>query len=60
MRLWISEHDVWSFHLPKLPHYGFWSMLHESRADFCMLLGSLYLLIEGGGAWSLDARLARR
>jgi hypothetical protein len=33
-------------------------MLHESRADFCMLLGSLYLLIEGGCVWSLDVRLA--
>jgi putative oxidoreductase len=33
-------------------------MLHESRADFYMLLGSLYLLIEGAGAWSVDARLA--
>jgi uncharacterized membrane protein YphA (DoxX/SURF4 family) len=54
----LLGHDFWIFHLPKLPHYGFWSMLHESRADFCMLLGSLYLLIEGGGAWSLDARLA--
>jgi uncharacterized membrane protein YphA (DoxX/SURF4 family) len=54
----LLGHDFWIFHLPRLPRYGFWSMLHESRADFCMLLGSLYLLIEGGGAWSLDARLA--
>lgn len=51
--------DVWIFHLPKLARYGFWSMIHEARADFDMLLGSLYLLIEGGGAWSLDALLAR-
>jgi hypothetical protein len=34
-------------------------MLHEARADFGMLLGALYLLIEGAGAWSLDAMLAR-
>jgi uncharacterized membrane protein YphA (DoxX/SURF4 family) len=33
-------------------------MLHEARADFIMLLGSLYLLIEGAGQWSLDAWLA--
>src|SRR5947207_2369176 len=46
------------FHLPKLARYGFWSMLHEARADFDMLLGSLYLVIEGAGAWSLDATLA--
>ncbi len=25
-----------------------------------MLLGALYLLIEGGGAWSLDAVFARK
>ena len=51
--------EVWIFHLPKLSRYGFWSMLHEARADFDMLLGSLYLLIAGGGAWSLDAVLSR-
>ena len=51
--------EVWIFHLPKLSRYGFWSMLHEARADFDMLLGSLYLLIVGGGAWSLDAVLSR-
>jgi uncharacterized membrane protein YphA (DoxX/SURF4 family) len=35
-------------------------MLHEARADFDMLLGSIYLLIAGAGAWSLDAWLSRR
>lgn len=56
----LLGHDFWIFHLPKLPRYGFWSMMHEARADFDMLLGSLYLLIEGGGAWSIDAALANR
>ena len=51
----LLGHEFWFFHLPKLARYGFWSMMHEARADFCMLLGSIYLLIEGGGAWSLDA-----
>jgi putative oxidoreductase len=51
--------DLWIFNLPKLARYGFWSMLHEARADFDMLLGSIYLLVEGGGIWSLDALLAR-
>ena len=54
----LLGHDFWIFHLPKLARYGFWSMLHEARADFDMLLGSLYLLIAGAGAWSLDALLA--
>jgi len=52
--------DFWIFHLPKLARYGFWSMAHEARADFDMLLGCLYLLIAGGGRWSLDAWLLRR
>ena len=55
----LLGHDFWLFHLPNLPRYGFWSMLHESRADLVMLLGALYLLIEGAGAWSLDALLCR-
>ena len=56
----LLGHDFWIFHLAKLPRYGFWSMMHEARADFAMLLGALYLLIEGGGAWSVDAMLARK
>lgn len=52
--------DVWIFHLPKLARYGFWSMMHEARTNFDMLLGSIYLLIEGAGTWSLDARLSRK
>ena len=55
--IWLG-HDFWIFHVPKLARYGVWSMAHEARADFCMLLGSLYLLIEGGGRWSIDAALA--
>jgi uncharacterized membrane protein YphA (DoxX/SURF4 family) len=39
---------------------GFWSTLHEARTDVSMLLGLIFLLLVGGGAWSLDARLAGR
>ena len=56
--IWAG-HDIWIFHMPKLARYGFWSMAHEARDDFLMLLGSIYLLIAGAGAWSLDALLAR-
>ena len=55
----LLGHDFWIFHVQKLPRYGFWSMAHEARADFDMLLGCLYLLIEGGGLWSFDATLTR-
>lgn len=54
----LLGHDVWIFHVSKLPRYGFWSAAHKAPADFCMLFGAIYLLIEGAGAWSLDARLA--
>jgi uncharacterized membrane protein YphA (DoxX/SURF4 family) len=50
----------WIFTLPDLKRYGFWSMQHEARADFCMLLGAIYLLVVGGGAWSLDGLWLRR
>lgn len=32
-------HGFWGFSLPKVPHYGFWSMMHEARTDFSMWLG---------------------
>ncbi len=56
----LLGHDFWLFHLPKLARYGFWSMAHEARTDFVMLLGAIYLLIVGAGKWSLDALLSRR
>jgi putative oxidoreductase len=56
----LLGHDFLIFNVPHLGRYGFWSMLHEARADLCMLLGCLYLLIVGGGGWSLDGRLSRR
>jgi len=42
------------FVLRDLSTYGFWSMAHEIRTDFAMWLGSLFLIIRGGGKWSLD------
>ena len=52
----LLGHGFWGFSLPKLPHYGFWSMMHEARTDFSMWLGLLFLLIVGAGKkWSLDA-----
>jgi putative oxidoreductase len=50
----LLGHDFLIFHLHHLSRYGFWSMQHEARADFCMLLGCLFLLIVGSGGWSLD------
>jgi len=46
--------------IPMLLAMGFWAMAHEARVDWSMLLGSGFLLIVGGGRWSLDALVARR
>jgi uncharacterized membrane protein YphA (DoxX/SURF4 family) len=36
---------------------GFWEMMHDARTDLSMLLGSLFLIIRGGGIWSFDLLL---
>lgn len=33
---------------------GFWVMMHGSRTDWAMLLGSLFLIIKGSGKFSVD------
>jgi putative oxidoreductase len=33
---------------------GLWSTLHEARTDVSMMLGLIFLLLAGGGTWSLD------
>lgn len=38
---------------------GWWDFVHQSRTDLAMLCGSVFLLIVGAGAWSLDSRLAK-
>ena len=42
--------------IPMLAKAGLWSMLHEARTDFSMVLGLVFLLITGAGVLSLDAR----
>ena len=43
--------DVWIFHLAQdIRCTGFWSMMHEARADLTMLFGCT-LLIVGAGRW---------
>lgn len=46
--------------IPILMEQGFWKMAHEARTDWSMLLASIFLLIVGGGRWSLDALWTRR
>lgn len=56
----LLGHGFGPFSLPRLPRYGLWSMLHEARTDFSMVLGLMFLVVTGGGRWSLDARLFGR
>lgn len=53
-------HSFGPFHLRELKSYGFWSMAHESRTDFAMALGCIFLLIKGGGKFSVDRLLYMR
>ena len=39
---------------------GFWSMAHEARTDWSLILGALFLLLVGAGPWSVDAWLMAR
>ena len=49
---------ILSTKVPILLGHGFWSMAHESRTDFAMLLGALFLLLVGSGPYALDRMLA--
>ena len=35
---------------------GFWYMVSDARTDFAMFCSLVFLIIQGGGAWSMDAR----
>lgn len=56
----LLGHELWGFALRNLDHYGFLSMMHESRTDLSMLIGSIFLLIKGGGRWSADRLILQR
>ena len=42
-----------------LPQVGIWAVLHEVRSEYAQLLTVAFLLINGPGAWSLDAVLRK-
>ncbi len=56
----LLGYGFWGFSLRDLPTYGFWSMAHEVRNDFTLLLGSLFFVLVGAGTFSLDKRLEKR
>lgn len=56
----LLGHGFGPFEVRALSTYGFWSMAHEMRTDWAMLLGALFLTLTGAGPFSLDAFLTRR
>jgi uncharacterized membrane protein YphA (DoxX/SURF4 family) len=46
--------------VPMLARDGFWKTAHESRTDWAMLFGLLFLLFSGAGSFSLDAIRSQR
>jgi uncharacterized membrane protein YphA (DoxX/SURF4 family) len=45
--------------IPILFKNGFWPMEAEARTDYCMLMGSICLILAGSGCLSLDAHFSR-
>ena len=45
--------------IPELfrPNEGLWFMVSDARTDFAMLCSLLFLILLGGGTWSVDSRL---
>lgn len=39
---------------------GFWPMMHGSRTDLSMLFCCIFLVIKGGGRWSMDKLIQRK
>ena len=48
---------IYTTKVPTLMDKGFWAAAHDGRADFCMLMGLIFLLIYGAGKYSADIKL---
>lgn len=54
--LTIMAVAVLSTKVPILLSDGFWEAAHAARTDFCMTVGSIFILLRGAGRFSLDCR----
>ena len=45
--------------IPILLKAGWWRMEDVGRTDYCMLMGSIFLMLAGSGCLSLDAHFSR-
>ena len=48
---------IFTTKIPMLYKTGFWSIAHEARTDYCMLLGLIFLLLVDSGPFSVDRRM---
>jgi uncharacterized membrane protein YphA (DoxX/SURF4 family) len=44
----LLGHPIGPFSLVKLAHYGWLSFFHEARTDFCMIFGTIAVLLDSG------------
>lgn len=44
----LLGHSLGPFTLSKVAHTGWFGFFHEARTDFCMLIGTVVILIESG------------
>ena len=51
---------IYTTKIPILLDKGFWAAAHEGRADFCMLMGLVFLLLYGAGKYSADRKFIKQ
>jgi uncharacterized membrane protein YphA (DoxX/SURF4 family) len=51
---------IYTTKLPLMAEKGFWMAIHETRTDFCMVIGLIYLFIYGAGRWSMDRLMTQK
>jgi putative oxidoreductase len=57
----ITKLPIFWGHAPLFrTEHGWWDFMHESRVDLAQLCGSLFLLLVGAGAYSLDGVLTQK
>lgn len=52
----LLGHHIGAFAPPKLEHYGFFSFIHETRADLAMLFCLVAILLDSGMKISLKGK----
>jgi putative oxidoreductase len=51
---------IYTTKVPIFIEKGFWAAAHEGRADYCMFVGLIFLLIYGAGKYSVDSNFRKQ